>query len=213
MSLPANNYCERISEAFWAEPINALTNGLFFLAAIAVYSLIKKHKLNGLYRVLPYELAIVGVGSFLWHTARSPITQVLDGSLLYIFILTVLVLLLKQLSGKWNIAWFGLIGLVLFQVAVFIFVPALRDTPIRHIIALTTFILLSLWIKKKTGVLPKNLLIAIASYITAIVAKGVDLSVCNVFPIGTHFLWHALGAMAGYFSVKTLIDIKQKLEG
>lgn len=28
-------YCERASQAFWAEPMNALSNGAFILAAIA----------------------------------------------------------------------------------------------------------------------------------------------------------------------------------
>jgi hypothetical protein len=211
MSLPINNYCERLTDAFWAEPINALSNGAFLISATAVYLLLKKHKLSGYYTILPYQLAIVAIGSFLWHTARNPITHILDGSLLYIFIGTVFLFLLKLLTNKWSWAWAGLIGLVSFQVAVFIFVPILKDTPIRHIITLLIFGLLSIWVSQKVRKVPLSMIIALCLYVGAILAKGMDLGVCDIFPIGTHFLWHTLGAAAGYYSVISLVNLKETL--
>ena len=36
------DYCERTSAAFWAEPLNAVTNGAFIVAAIAGIVLISR---------------------------------------------------------------------------------------------------------------------------------------------------------------------------
>jgi hypothetical protein len=36
-SEPVNFYCERASAAFWAEPVNALTNAGFLVAALAAF--------------------------------------------------------------------------------------------------------------------------------------------------------------------------------
>ena len=37
-SAPIDAYCERLGPQFWAEPVNAATNGAFLIAALAVVS-------------------------------------------------------------------------------------------------------------------------------------------------------------------------------
>lgn len=212
MGLPANNYCERLSDVIWAEPINALSNGAFLVSAFAVHSLLKKHKLGGYYAILPFQLGIVTLGSLLWHTVRNPFSQILDGGLLYIFIATLVLFLLKLLSGRWVFACMGVVSIVVLQVAIFLFLPALRDTPIRHVVALLIFGVIAVWTVKKMRRVSPNMVIALSCYVMAIVAKAFDLPLCSFIPIGTHFLWHVFGAVAGYYSVAALVEMDNSLK-
>ena len=65
-------YCERgVDPAFWAEPVNALTNGAFIIAAIAaaVALLRKPAGERGVPEALLVTLMFaMGIGSFLFHT-------------------------------------------------------------------------------------------------------------------------------------------------
>ncbi|MEP1931714.1 MAG: hypothetical protein ABJJ37_10590 [Roseibium sp.] len=39
LSDQVNNYCERLSPEFWSEPLNAVTNVAFIVAAVAAFVL------------------------------------------------------------------------------------------------------------------------------------------------------------------------------
>ncbi|MEM9127298.1 MAG: ceramidase domain-containing protein, partial [Pseudomonadota bacterium] len=62
-----DGYCERLDAGFWAEPINALTNIAFLLAA-AVMAWRTRRLQSPLCTALVVVLAAIGVGSFLFHT-------------------------------------------------------------------------------------------------------------------------------------------------
>ena len=72
-------YCERLDSSFWAEPINALTNFAFIIAAWAVWK--HGHRLGRLSYpiwVLIGLMVSIGIGSFLFHTYASNFTRFLD---------------------------------------------------------------------------------------------------------------------------------------
>ncbi len=62
-------YCERLGPGFWAEPVNALTNAAFVLAAILMW---RRWPEEPLCRALSLVLGVIGVGSFLFHTVALP---------------------------------------------------------------------------------------------------------------------------------------------
>jgi len=62
-----DQYCERMGPEFWAEPVNAVTNLAFVLAALVVWP-----RAVGLGRVLAVILVAIGIGSFLFHTFAQP---------------------------------------------------------------------------------------------------------------------------------------------
>ena len=82
-------YCERTDASFWSEPVNAVTNLAFIVAAIVMW-----HRARGEVpaQVLCAVLFLIGVGSFLFHTfatawaAAADTTPILVFSLIYIFL-------------------------------------------------------------------------------------------------------------------------------
>ena len=62
-------YCERVGPGLWAEPVNALTNLAFILAALASWRLARQHGRLRVDIVLLIALvAAIGIGSSLFHT-------------------------------------------------------------------------------------------------------------------------------------------------
>src|SRR5688572_30818678 len=85
-------YCERSGPEFWAEPLNAVSNVSFLIAAFFAWRSANRHS-----RLLPELLvlialaATVGVGSFLFHTFAT----------LWAMYLDVIPILLFQLDFIW----------------------------------------------------------------------------------------------------------------
>jgi len=102
------DYCERGSNpAFWAEPLNAVTNGGFILAALAGTVMIAKRppserSLWSVFFVLNF--IAIGVGSFLFHTVPNVNTVLADTGPIGIFMLTYLVYALRRFAGaSWRV--------------------------------------------------------------------------------------------------------------
>ncbi len=100
------DYCERTSAAFWAEPLNAVTNAGFIVAALAGIALIARRP--------PYERSLwhaffvadfiaIGIGSFLFHTMPGKGTELADIGPIGLFMLTYLVYAIRRFAGA---TWF-----------------------------------------------------------------------------------------------------------
>jgi hypothetical protein len=72
-------YCERIGPGLLAEPLNALTNASYLIAAWAAWLLASRlgRPSAGVWVLLMLSVA-VGIGSGLWHTFATPWAFVLD---------------------------------------------------------------------------------------------------------------------------------------
>ena len=62
-----DGYCERVDFSFWAEPVNAVTNLAFLIAAFILWRRIKGQGMP-LAMGLVVIMAVIGIGSFLFHT-------------------------------------------------------------------------------------------------------------------------------------------------
>src|ERR687895_905350 len=81
-------YCERVGMGVFAEPLNALSNVSFLLAAWAAWVLASRTgALSAGVRVLIAIAASVGIGSILWHTYPTPLTLILDIVPILVFII------------------------------------------------------------------------------------------------------------------------------
>lgn len=66
---PIDIYCERPGAGFWAEPINAVSNGAFLVAAAAAFLIWRRAGgRDGFALFLIGVVAATGIGSFLFHT-------------------------------------------------------------------------------------------------------------------------------------------------
>jgi Ceramidase len=199
-------YCERASPALWAEPLNALTNLAFFLAAWWLWREATRHDqiIRGI-KLLLFWLAAFGTGSVLFHTFANTLTRWLDVLPIALFVLTYLCLYTYRVAG---------LGLaVTAALAVLFIIAAYIGRQFPHILngsliyAPTVVLLLTVspfhWAKGKHE--PLLLLAATAVFIAALIFRTIDNAVCPIFPVGTHFLWHLSTALALLLATKALI--------
>jgi hypothetical protein len=199
-------YCERTGPGLFDEPVNAVTNAAFFVAAWGAWSL-AKHR-----RVLSAELWVmiglsvaVGVGSTLWHTFASPWAQPLD----------VVPILLFQLCFIWVYGrrQVGL-GRAVVALAVVLYVGAAllgrqHWEWMNGVLIYAPALLLSLavglyhWRVGKRE--PFVLLAGAGFFCLALFFRTIDLWVCPCWPLGTHFLWHVFNGVVVYLAMRSLI--------
>ena len=198
-------YCERLGPEFWAEPINAITNLAFILAALIGIREAKRRGVFSRWVIVLCALAFcIGVGSFLFHTFAQRWSAIADVVPILLFILAYLFAAAHYLFGlRWLVAIpaaiiaFGLASLARNGVLLLAtkeqlngsegYAPALA-------LLLGAAIILSLmkhpagrWIAAASGV-----------FVVSLIARSTDISVCQSFSLGTHFLWHCLnGLMIG----------------
>src|SRR5262245_45193299 len=71
-STPIDLYCERVTPFFWGEPVSALSNISFLIAAfVALDRWRRKAKGDGAILALIVVVATVGLGSFAFHTVAT----------------------------------------------------------------------------------------------------------------------------------------------
>jgi len=56
----------------------------------------------------------------------------------------------------------------------------------------------------------RPLLVAGTVFAVSLVLRIVDLQVCGVFPLGTHFIWHILNAVVIYAVLRGAIHERQE---
>ena len=190
-----DGYCERIDASFWSEPLNAVTNAVFLMAAIWV---LRREELNNKARALAFLLGMIGIASFLFHSVATAWAGALDVlfillfTLLYIFVATEDFLGLPRRS-----ALVVTLGYFPFSVVVdWLTLPlsVLGSTRI-YIPILILITLYSLILYKKFPYLPRGLAIGALLLTISMFARSVDLPLCETIPTGTHFLWHVINAI------------------
>mgnify|MGYP005609753145 CR=1 FL=1 len=104
-----DNYCERLGPGYWAEPLNAVTNAAFLIAALLVW-----RRTAGLpvARLLAMILFVIGVGSLLFHTFATRWAGVADVLPIALFILTYVYAANRHFWG-WPV-WLSLAGALAF---------------------------------------------------------------------------------------------------
>jgi len=52
--------------------------------------------------------------------------------------------------------------------------------------------------------------VALASALTALTFRSIDLAVCSTIPFGTHFLWHSFLSGAGFIGVLGMLKMRER---
>ena len=104
-----NSYCERTDAGYWSEPVNALSNAGFLLAAVVMWRLAAGDRGA---RLLAAVLFLIGVGSFLFHThaqvwaAVADVVPIQAFILIYVWLATVRFFALPWWAGALAVALF-----------------------------------------------------------------------------------------------------------
>ncbi len=199
-------YCERLDSSFWAEPINALTNVAFIIAAWGVWRLGCKQKAMVCpIWVLLTLMVSIGIGSFLFHTYATKLTMILDIVPILVFQL-VFIWVYSQRIIQLPLSF--IIGLLVVYIGLSLFAGQFSDifngslSYLPVILILSGFGLYHFYTKKTEKVI---LLVALAIFLLALFFRTIDMIVCPYFPIGTHFIWHMINGVLVYLSVRSLI--------
>ena len=179
----------------WAEPINAVTNIAFILAAIIMW-LRCKNLVEG--KILSFLLFSIGCGSFLFHTYAQTWAALLDVTAILIFILTYIFV-----ANRRFLVWskmVSLIGVIMFFPYQLFLVSILSNiqffgSSVQYIpVAILIFIYSGL-LRKSEPNLSRGLFIGAAILCLSIISRTVDEPLCSILSVGTHFVWHILNAI------------------
>ncbi|MEL6566394.1 MAG: ceramidase domain-containing protein [Pseudomonadota bacterium] len=194
-----DGYCERLGPGYWAEPVNALTNAAFVLAALWMW---RRSVGVPMARALAVVLFAIGVGSYLFHTHAQVWAAIADVVPIAVFILLYLFAVNRDVWGM--PLWAALLGTVLFLPYAAVTIPLWQTVPVFGVSAgympVPTLILIYaalLW--SRWPQVARGFVIGAGILLLSLTARSVDETLCAQLPLGTHFAWHILnGIMLGW---------------
>lgn len=207
-----DKYCERAGDAgLWAEPLNAITNLAFILAAILAFAIYTRQHLP-LRRtweipILILLLVAIGLGSGAWHTFATHAAMLGDVIPIALFIHLYLVMFLIRIIrfGVWPSigCWIGFVGVSsLFEM---VLPNDLLNGTIMYIPTYGVMILLVGALRTLDHPAFRDLRTVLFIWTASLIFRTIDLEVCPMLHIGTHFLWHAINAVVLYKLVILLL--------
>jgi uncharacterized membrane protein (GlpM family) len=189
-----DGYCERLGPGYWAEPVNAVTNVAFLLAAIWVWPRTAGVPLA---RALAVVLAVIGVGSYLFHTHATRLTGLMDLLPILAFILLYVFAASRDMLGLkgWRAAAATLAFLpyAAATVPLWSMVPGLGSS--AGYMPVPVLILFYAWLlRDRPSHTSRGLVTGACILLVSLTFRTLDEPLCAVLPVGTHFLWHVLNA-------------------
>lgn len=192
-----DGYCERLDPGYWAEPVNAVTNAAFLIAAFIMWRRVRRQNMP-LALAMVAILAAIGVGSYLFHTHAQVWSALMDVVPILLFILVYIFAINRDV---WNMrtsrALLLTVGFVPYAAAtipVFQWVPGLGGSAAYAPVPL--LILIYAWLlRHRAFETARGLAIGACILIASIFFRSLDLPVCSALPLGTHFMWHILNAI------------------
>jgi Ceramidase len=204
-SEPIDLYCERTNASFWAEPVNAFTNVAFLIVAVVAFTLWRRHGRDPATGALIAVTALIGAGSFAFHTLATRGAVLLDVVPIALFVYGYLFLALRRFLHLQRVAAVGI--LVAFVIASralpWMVPPDFLNGSYEYLPPLVALMAVGLLVR--TGHIGRSISLAAAVFLISLVFRTIDKTVCNGFPLGTHFVWHVLNAIVLYILLRTAV--------
>lgn len=215
------SYCERGSDpSFWAEPLNAISNGAFVIAGlIAAWQLARSsRKDHALFEWLLVLIVIcIGIGSFMFHTYATVWAIPFDTVPISLFMLGYLGYALRRFAGApWIIVIAALVGFF-FSVKYAQGIPCSNELlpmtrgagkrcfngTLGYTPAFVALVLVGALLLIQRHPAAKYLFGGAALFLIAMTFRTIDLEVCRWAVrggrgVGTHFLWHTFNGLLLY---------------
>jgi hypothetical protein len=200
---PIDQYCERLDPSFWAEPVNALTNVAFIVAAVmALMAWRRAGESDRAVLALIVVVFAIGLGSFAFHTLATRGARLLDVIPIGVFIYGYFLLALRRmLNVPWVYSVVLLIAFMALSNALAIAVPReVLNGSTGYFPALGALLVIG-WLLRDSAH-GRAMLSAAAIFVVSLALRIVDLDICDALPVGTHFLWHILNAVLLYLLLR-----------
>jgi hypothetical protein len=202
-----DNYCERIGPEFWSEPLNAVTNAAFLIAALAAFWLWRSRTPGDLPALLLIGIVfLTGIGSFLFHTFATQWASLADVIPIALFIYGYLFVSLNRfLSLRW---WQALLAVIAFFAATPLVgqvVAPIIGSSAGYVPALMAIFVVGGLFFVRNSRLGAEVLLAGAVFTVSLTLRTLDEPLCAQLAIGTHFLWHILNSIVLFLLLRVLI--------
>jgi len=192
-------YCGRRGTGFFDEPQNSFSNIAFLIGALFAYRLCRGTGVNDRFiHFLMLMLGAIGIGSFTFHSYPTPETLYVDLVPIQLYVVAVLAYVLTRvLRCTWAAAILVAIAFTLIRQAwIHLTPPAMLGGGSTHVPALVALMLLVVILARRRLPMWRHLIAAAACYSAALLARSLDIPLCNSFPLGLHWAWHLLTALA-----------------
>lgn len=203
---PIRAYCERADGGFWAEPFGAVSNAAFLVAAAAAGRLALQAR-DRACLALAGMIAVIGVGSFLFHTLAVRWAMLADIVPIALFVVAYFALALRRLLGLGVAVTVPLVlAFALAEVALTPFLEAVTGLPLAQLTngsldylpALIALLGVAAALAGRRATTARNLALVALLFLVSLTVRTLDRAACPVIPIGTHWLWHVLNAAVLY---------------
>lgn len=189
-----DGYCERLDAGYWAEPVNAITNAAFLIAALVMW---RRSAGVPLAQALVIILFAIGVGSYLFHTHAQVWAAIADVVPILLFILVYMFAINRDVWGFGT--WAALTLTALFipyaaaTVPVFAMLPIGGTAGYAPVPTLILIYAALLW--RREPALARGFVIGAGILLLSMTMRTIDEPLCEVIPMGTHYWWHILNAI------------------
>ena len=206
-------YCERLDASFWAEPVNALTNLAFLVAALIALQLWRRQQgREGAALALILLVFAIGVGSFLFHTMPNGWTVLADVVPIQLFAFGYFAFALSRFLGVSGsgtaIATFAFFGFaLLLSWAGRAALPAMMAGSAGYAAFLLGLAGIALAMRRAPALSGQRQLLALAGAVFAasLTMRSIDGPLCGALPLGTHWLWHLLNGLVLYLLLRAAL--------
>jgi hypothetical protein len=193
-------YCERTAPGLWGEPFNVLSNLAFLLAA---WRLCRSDPWRGGtwgVRLLVSLLA-------LWHVTAQGWAMVADVLPIALFVSAyLLVFLLRMGHLSWPLALLVLLSFAGLHLVLYQSVPAnFLNGSALYLPAVAAAGLIAGHMGVTAWPGARRAAWAAGVLAVSVFLRSIDLAACAALPLGTHFLWHLLNALALYLLIRALV--------
>lgn len=222
-------YCERGQDpGFWAEPLNAVTNAAFIIAALfaaRAFWAAPRERRSGATAVLIALTFIIGIGSFLFHTFATRWASLADQIPIALFMFAYFGFVIRRFLG-WN--WIAVaVGLAAFYASIRFagaidcrqgeLLPITAATGARCLNGTLGYVPAFLALMASAALLAvlrhpawRGLALAALVFLASMTFRTLDRELCDLARLsgqvlGTHFLWHVLNAVTLYILLRTAI--------
>lgn len=198
-------YCERLEPGLWAEPLNAVSNLAFIIAGLLLVVVLRRQEASvrrdPAVILLTVLVIAIGIGSTLFHTFAVVWAALADVIPIALFILLYMYLALKRLAGfpLWVclLALVAVLGLVTGMPLFFGFSISTYGVALSAMVVVGGFLH---FVRNHLAGMP--ILVTAGIFAASLTLRTIDLPLCDVLPIGTHYFWHILNAVVLYRLVR-----------
>ncbi len=220
-------YCERTTAAIWDEPLNAVSNVAFLIAAFAAFWAVQRRgRPDWIELALITLAAMIGVGSFLFHIFPFPWAELSDVIPIWTFVAGFVLATIYRNTGQDIPRTLRIAGIAAVITGAVFWLTSDDVTSnvdnhvgplngsLQYAPALAALVIFALLTQVRRHPARHMVTGAACAFLAALSFRSADIALCPAWPTGTHFLWHSLnGVVVGLMLFALIRHMPPKRRG